>query len=175
MDGSLHFIENGQIVESSPLNCSVLPGPICHVNETDSLIVRTCPYTIESVKYDNLLIKENSKKNLKPTWELTLEEIISDIKVSQKLNEQNSVLVILGERNVFLTSVNGCLLQQISVQDSTPLCMRIYCFSGNGKLPKENIILGDNSGVISIYSCQKKEWSIQTDSNPYAIKVGSFA
>ena len=51
MDGQLSFYEQDHSSFTRQLERCLVPGPICYVAKTDSIVIATCEMTVESYKY----------------------------------------------------------------------------------------------------------------------------
>jgi hypothetical protein len=51
MDGQLSFYEQDHASFTRQLERCLIPGPMCYVAKTDSIVISTCEMTVESYKY----------------------------------------------------------------------------------------------------------------------------
>lgn len=137
MDGQLSFYEQDRASFTRQLERCLVPGPICYVAKTDSIVLATCEMTVESYKYQALAAaslahpterKEESVEGgasggagsgagkggagrmLKVDWSVNIGEHVFAItagRCSKGLRPSQVDIVVVGEHTLFCLKESG--------------------------------------------------------------------
>ena len=129
------MIENGQLSFSKSIPGFLIPGPIAYVPDTDSFLITSTSYRIESFRFENIVASRSDakdpsrpKKNLEPDWSFVLGEDVVDIQLtrfSQDLASKRHEIAILGDRHIFIITCGGLSIYQDTL-DTSPSCLVSY-------------------------------------------------
>ncbi|XP_014669826.1 PREDICTED: protein PTHB1-like [Priapulus caudatus] len=179
MDGAVSMFEQETFVFSRFLPGFLLPGPICYVSRTDSFVLATSSWQLESYTYQNLAIatdapkeesqKISSGKRVSATWSFNLGQAAIEMHVITFPSTPPSILV-LGERNIFCLSDVG-KLRFMHKLNYNPSCMVPYRTSSEGKV---NYLVASHTKTLMVYEDTKLRWASQMNTVPVVIRTASF-
>lgn len=153
----------------------LLPGPIAYISTSDSFVVSSSSWSIESYRYQVLAIfkndinNSNQVKKVTPDWSLQIGEPAIDIQ-AHYLDRKYSQIVVLGEKNLFIIKENGNMLWMKKF-DFNPISMCTYL---NDSCDKIIILIATLLNTILVYSNQVLKWSSKLPFTPIAITRANF-
>ncbi|CAG2113419.1 unnamed protein product [Medioppia subpectinata] len=178
LDGNLVFYEQESLAFNRFLPNSLLPGAMAYIAHSDSFIVATSLWTIESYRYqvlaiantdDNTNSGQTKGRKVTPDWSLSLGESVIDLKVVL-LEKSNHYIVVLGERNLYLLKENGSIWVMKKLEFS-PSCMTAYSNDTNDAIIS---LIATNISTLIIYSNDRAMWATQLPFTPIAIQRAFF-
>jgi len=185
MDGLLSFFERERATFTRFLANFLVPGPLCYVEENDSIVTFNAQLELESYKFHMLAASTSGEelkddkglttvKKVKVDWNLNLGDTVFDIKMGKIMPDRSDPdILCLAERSFFLVSSTGQLLMQKRFEIE-PSCMHIYPVPSNEGDVRHNFIIGMQNNVLMIYKNNMAVWSAGLKSCPVAVKTGSF-
>ncbi len=180
LDGNLSFYEQESLAFNRFLPNSLLSGAMAYAPHSDSFIVSTSSWTVESYRYQVLAIANSDDNNLdskahvkgrKVTsdWSLTLGESVIDIKVVL-LEKSSYYLLILGERNLYALKENGNIWFMKKF-DFNPSCLFAYPNETNDSIIS---LVATHVMTLLIYCNDTLKWATQLPFTPIAIQRAFF-
>ena len=179
LDGTLSFYEQESFAFSRFLPNFLTPGPIAYVANTDSFVVSTGNWAIESYRYQVLAISKDSEnddnvnttgrgRRVSPDWSVVIGESVLDIDVVQ-IEKKSTAIVILGERSILVLKENGSTIFTKKL-DYTPACMTSY-------LNQEYLMVAvcTEHKSILVYNSEALKWAAQLPIAPIAVKRATIA
>lgn len=173
LDGNLTFYEQESFAFSRSLPNCLLPGPIAYLPHSDSFIVATSGWSLESYRYQILAISkettENDKhlkgKKLLADWSVILNEPVLDIRIVAVEKSVNYIFV-LGERNLCALKENGTIWF-IKKFDFSPSCLNVYPNEANDSVM---ILVATHVFTLLIYSNDILRWAAQLPFTPVCVR-----
>eukprot|EP00927_Polykrikos_kofoidii_P086089 TRINITY_DN9542_c0_g1_i3.p1 TRINITY_DN9542_c0_g1~~TRINITY_DN9542_c0_g1_i3.p1 ORF type:complete len:886 (-),score=138.16 TRINITY_DN9542_c0_g1_i3:203-2605(-) len=175
LDGVLSFFEQDSFAFSRMLSPNfLLPGPICYMARTDSIIVCSNSMCVEAYRYQVLAAaaenvdkdagrEGSSGKKVQVDWSTNIGEHAQSIEVtrfSRSLASTQQEILVIGEHSMFTIKENGGISLQKRLSEYNVSCAVTY------KLPPEspeappmhNLILGTHSGHLMIFREMQLVW-----------------
>lgn len=173
LDGNLTFYEQESFAFSRSLPNCLLPGPIAYLPHSDSFIVATSGWSLESYRYQILAISkettENDKhlkgKKLLADWSVILNEPVLDIRIVAVEKSVNYIFV-LGERNLCALKENGTIWF-VKKFDFSPSCLNVYPNEANDSVM---ILVATHVFTLLIYSNDILRWAAQLPFTPVCVR-----
>lgn len=187
LDGTLSFFEQENYTFTRFLSNHLLPAPIDYSKTCDSFIIFSSSWILESYRYQVLAIAKNdpdkiqpggikamreaqtSGRRTSPDWSAVLGESALELTVVM-LENNTEVIVVLGERNLFVMEVDGSSCRYSLRFDFYPISM--HSFSCNGSLI---ILVAAESKTINVMKDANLVWAAQASFAPIAIMKGHFS
>lgn len=186
LDGTLSFFEQENFAFTRFLPNHLLPSPISYSKTSDSFILSSSSWSLESYRYQVLAIARDEEDNrqervkgnaqiggrrITPDWNVILGESALDLNVVM-LENKTEVVVILGERNLFVLEVDGSNYRFCLRFDFCPISM--HSFPCNGSLI---ILVATEFRTINIFKDSALVWAAQSSFPPISLtraQVSSF-
>lgn len=191
LDGTLSFFEQENFAFIRFLPNHLLPTQIDYSRTSDSFVLSSSSWTLESYRYQVLAIarEEDSRqekrldgrqtkdgniptggRRISPDWKIILGENALDVKIVMLEGSKTEVVVVLGERNLFVMDIDGSNCRISLRFDFCPTCMHSY--SCNGSLI---LLIASELRTIHIFKDSLLVWAAQTSFPPIAIKKAQLA
>ena len=182
LDGNLVFYEQESLAFNRFLPNCLLPGAMAYFSNSDSFVLSTSLWTIDSYRYQVLAIantddndsQQSNNTNIKgrkvtPDWTLSLGESIIDMKVVS-LEKSVSYLIVLGERNLFAIKENG------SIWFMKKFDFNASCLTAYANDTKDSVIsvVATHVSTLIIYCNDRAMWATQLPFIPVAIQRASL-
>lgn len=161
---------------------SLLPSAMAYIPQTDSFVLATSLWTIESYRYQVLAIAKSDddtsqqasgthvkSRKVNPDWSLSIGESVIDIKVVV-LDKSASYLVILGERNLFAVKDNGSIWFMKKF-DFNASCLTAYPNDTNDAIMS---LVANHSSTLVIFCNDRAVWATQLPFTPVALHRAFF-
>ncbi|XP_054706858.1 protein PTHB1-like [Uloborus diversus] len=178
LDGTLNFFEQERFSFSRFLPKSLIPGPICYINKTDSFVTVN-GFTVESYRFQVLASasdesSENENlsfkgKKVTPEWTYDLADPALDMSYVE--DKTSPTLVILGERSIAALNSHGSAKFYKKFR-FTPRCF--YCYKAEPHDFLIVLIVTSNQTLLIYHETQLK-WAAQLTFSPMSISRGFFA
>ena len=181
LDGTLSIFEQESHSFSRFLPGFLLPGPLAFVERTDSFVVTTSDFGLQSFKYQGLAIatddrqesqETSSGKRVAPDWNLGLGQPLLDLQVMQSTDmDEPSVLVALNRQGLSAVLDTGTLLWSKRLEFS-PLCLL-----ATPSLVFDSRIVSlvtSDSDTLLFYDNTTLKWAAQLPGKPVALQRGRF-
>ncbi|XP_050305272.1 protein PTHB1 [Anthonomus grandis grandis] len=170
LDGILSFFEQESQVHHVTLPDFLLPAPLCYIIKTDSFVTSNSGWEIISYRYKVLLDASEeysdpiyAKPKMLSEWTYNLGEWPVDIQVINDVNNRQTWIVVLGEKNLFCLSENG-QLKFMKKLDYCPICMHIYVIDTN-----IYTIITSETQMLLVYENTTLKWSAQSELLPVSL------
>ena len=192
LDGTLAFFEQENFAFIRFLPNHLLPTPIDYSRTSDSFVLSSSSWTLESYRYQVLAIardEEDSRQDnrldgrqmkdgnvptggrrISPDWNVVLGESALDLKIVMLEGSKTEVVVVLGERNLFVMDIDGSNCRISLRFDFCPTCMHSYSCNGNLIL-----LIASEFNTIHIFKDSVLVWAAQTSFPPIAIRRAQVA
>ncbi|KAI1293790.1 Protein PTHB1 [Halotydeus destructor] len=178
IDGSLSFYEQESFAFSRFLPNFLIPGPIVYIPATDSFVVSTGCWSLESYRYQVLAISKDGEnrddattgkgRRVTSDWSIILNEAVLDMQVIQ-VDKKSNCIVVLGERSLTVFKESGSNLFSKKL-DYTPTCMTPYL---NSECLMVAVCSEFNS--ILVYNSESLKWAAQLPFVPVAVHRDTVA
>jgi Bardet-Biedl syndrome 9 protein len=151
----------------------LVPGPLCYMARTDSIVICSNTLCIESYKYQVLAAAaenvdreqggETSGKKVQVDWSTNIGEHAKHIEVcrfSRSLSANQQEILVIGERTLFTIKENGGLSMQKRLSEYNISCARVYQMPPESPdaQPMCNVVLGTQTGHLMIYKEMQLIW-----------------
>lgn len=168
MDGILSIFE----YESYSLSCylpnALIPGPLKYLSKTDSFVIVSSSWQLESYRYQVLATNAESfdrksdvakGKRIQADWIFNLGEAALEIEI---VNTGSSCsVIVLGERNLFCLAENFTL-KYMKKFDYNPSCFLVYRAKDNFI----NFLIATHAKLLFVHEDVKVKWAAQLDHVP---------
>mmetsp|Transcript_20767 Transcript_20767/g.45693 ORF Transcript_20767/g.45693 Transcript_20767/m.45693 type:complete len:862 (-) Transcript_20767:203-2788(-) len=174
LDGVLSFFEQDAFAFSRLLSSSVLvPGPICYMAKTDSIIICSNAMFVEAYRYQVLAAaaenvdqepgREGTGKKVQVDWSTNIGEHALHLEVtrySRSLSGNQQEILVIGEHTIFTIRENGGLHLQKRVSEYSISCALSYKLPAEGldTPPLSNLLLGTHSGHLMVFREMQLIW-----------------
>ena len=182
LDGNMSFFEQESMAFNRYLPNCLLPSAMAYIPQTDSFVLATSLWSIESYRYQVLAISKSEDDNshqmgnsqvksrkVNPDWSLSLGEAVIDIKVVV-LDKSVSYLMVLGERNLFAVKDNGSIWFMKKF-DFNASCLTAYPNDANDAIMS---VVANHSSTLVIFCNDRAVWATQLPFTPVAIQRAFF-
>eukprot|EP00928_Gymnodinium_smaydae_P046965 TRINITY_DN31310_c0_g1_i1.p1 TRINITY_DN31310_c0_g1~~TRINITY_DN31310_c0_g1_i1.p1 ORF type:complete len:879 (-),score=130.30 TRINITY_DN31310_c0_g1_i1:247-2883(-) len=175
LDGVLSFFEQDSFAFSRMLSPNFLvPGPICYMSRTDSIVVCSSDMCIQAYRYQVLAAaaenvdqeagrEGSSGKKVQVDWATNIGEHAQHIEVtrfSRSLSASQQELLVVGEHTLFTIKENGGITLQKRLAEYTINCALSYKLPADSSdaPPMSNLLLGTQSGHIMVFREMQLVW-----------------
>ncbi|GAB1608724.1 protein PTHB1 isoform X1 [Argonauta hians] len=179
LDGTVSVFEQESYAFTRFLPASFIPGPLHYVPSTDCLVTVSSSRNVECYKYQVLAVATDSKtkeesqnmkqgKRVTPHWVYSLEDAALDITtITYCSKETLCFILVLGERNLYLLTENGCLHFMKRLQCD------VTCFSSY--VPNSvKYLVSTHAASLLVYQDVELLWAAKMDHTPIHLCVGTF-
>ncbi|KAF7277935.1 hypothetical protein GWI33_009051 [Rhynchophorus ferrugineus] len=170
LDGVLTFFEQESQASYIALPDFLLPGPLSYVPKTDSFITCNSDWNIVSYKYksladasDDIIDPIYSKPKVSADWLYNLGEAALDVTIIDDVINNETWIMVLGEKNLFSLNDRG-RLRFMKKLDYSPVCFHCYVIDTN----IYTLVVSDSS-MLLIYQGTTLKWSTRLDFLPISI------
>ena len=184
LDGTLSIFEQETHTFSRFLPGFLVPGPILYVDRSDSFLVASSSYSLDSFKYQALAIageggaKQESQnissgKRIVADWRFEVGEPILQMQVIRSLDrDEPDTIITLARQTLLAVLDNGGLLWTKRLEFS-PRCLLVH---GSMIYDKRIIsMVSSDSGTLMFYDNTTLKWASQLGrSSPVAVRRGKF-
>jgi Bardet-Biedl syndrome 9 protein len=174
LNGQLQILDQGKELFTCRLSDTIVPGPLAYVPRTDTIVTISSSRYLDGYRYQSLSTRSQTKKPFKADWSLSLGEPVLDIK-SIMLDDSHSVLLILGERNVFCLKETGAIVFSLRLDTYfTTIFPYSSTYTGDGDHISCMFMLAGHSQQLQVFNNQVMVWSAQLTHPPVSLHVGQF-
>ncbi|XP_014787974.1 protein PTHB1 isoform X2 [Octopus bimaculoides] len=179
LDGTVSVFEQESYAFTRFLPAAFIPGPMKYVPSTDSLVTVSSSRLVECYKYQVLAVATDSKtkeesqnikqgKRVTPHWVYGIEENALDITtITYCAQETLCFILVLGERNIYLLTENGCLHFMKKLEyDVSCFCSYV---SNSVKY-----LVATHAASLLVYQDVELLWAAKMDHTPVHICTGTF-
>jgi len=181
MDGALSFIEQGRVGFQRFLPDCLLPGPVCFVASSASIVTCSASCHIEAYKYLTLASAANTGKvsaedrkaadskagkKVGSDWALSIGETAVDIRF---VPAASPTILVLGERSLFWIKDNGELYATKRLE-MDPACFLPYRHDGENI----DVLVGTHTKQLVVLRNTQVMWSALLDFIPVSLQIGTF-
>ncbi|KAH3756623.1 protein PTHB1 [Pelomyxa schiedti] len=193
LDGVLSFFEQDSFSFQRYLTNFLVPGPICYVSQTDSIVMYNSQMQLECFKYSSLVSataeeRKPSKgedrsgsivmqKHLQVDWVANLGEHVQFLfpgRFSSSLRPPQIDIIAICERHIFCLTEGGQLRLQKRL-DSCP--SYAFCYNvnlGEPELVNQNMLVSTYEPVLNVYKDMQLLWAAKLPFVPVSMTLCSF-
>lgn len=175
LDGCLTFFEQESFAFSRFLPNFLIPGAIAYTPQSDSFIVGSSNWSIESYRYQVLAIAKSEEsgevsaaskaRKVTPDWCIVINESANDIRIAS-LDKYTNYIVVIGERNLYVLKENG-ILWFMKKFDFNPSCMFVY---PNDSCDSLMLLIATHNNNLLVYANDVLKWAAQLPFVPVAMR-----
>ncbi|KAI9209277.1 PTHB1 N-terminus-domain-containing protein [Polychytrium aggregatum] len=164
LDGIWTVVDGGSVGFVRKLPDFILPGSLCYIPTTDSIVTYSSTMAVESYRYHHIAIADEvpaiqpgdkrpttpwaSAKRLKPDWSFIVMDTVVDILITRT---------------------------ELCIDDQAEIAVVGYLGAPDEKgIPKHYLAIGTHSGLLMIYHGTCLIWMARMDTIPASIRIGSF-
>eukprot|EP00742_Colponemidia_sp_Colp-10_P002939 GILJ01003136.1.p1 GENE.GILJ01003136.1~~GILJ01003136.1.p1 ORF type:complete len:868 (-),score=153.08 GILJ01003136.1:19-2622(-) len=187
VDGVLAFFEQESFAFSRFLPNFLLPGPLCYVSKSDSIVTCNAQMQVESYKYtvlaaaaNNVDADEASKghgKKIQVDWTTNIGEHALEIRVGRVCRSLSSTkvdIIVLGEKSMFCLKEQGSIRLQKRLDFFPSSCTSYNASSEDMGGASQHLIVGSHSSHLLVYKDVVVIWAAKLTVTPVAIRVANF-
>ncbi|XP_040575825.1 protein PTHB1 [Lepeophtheirus salmonis] len=156
----------------------ILPTPIIYTQRTDSFIVFSSDFQLNSYKYQSLAIESNSESEgrTSESWRVDLSDEILDIQeIASSVSQQPNTIIALCMKNLFILYDTGIILFTKKL-NFNPITLLIYPppFNMDEEVKKTMIAIASDSKSLYLMENTTLKWISQLPFVPLRVFRGNF-
>eukprot|EP00116_Pleurobrachia_bachei_P003301 sb/3463563/ len=177
MDGMLSFYEQDSFAFARFLPQFLVPGPLCYLPSTDTLITSSSSNFVEAYRYQTLAVSTESEskdhvktgtgKRLRVDWRSNIGDNVLDIQTFTDQMEGGTTIFVLGEHNLFALRENGAM-KYMKRFEFNPSCFSPYASVCEGTI---NLLVVSHSGTCYVWQDTTLAWSSKFLHTPVSVTV----